>query len=80
MKTFKSVLPRAIVFFRILTVLCGGIYTLAMTGIAQAVFPWQSNGSIIEIDGKKYGSALLGQEYTDYSHMWGRIMNIDTAT
>ena len=80
MKTFKSVLPRAIVFFLILTVLCGGIYTLAMTGIAQAVFPWQSNGSIIEIDGKKYGSALLGQEYTDDSHMWGRIMNIDTAT
>ena len=35
---------------------------------------------MIEVDGKKYGSELLGQQYTDDSHMWGRIMNIDVST
>ena len=34
----------------------------------------------IEIDGKKYGCELLGQQYTDEAHMWGRIMNIDVST
>jgi K+-transporting ATPase ATPase C chain len=80
MKSLKKVLPRAMVFILVLTVLCGGIYTLVVTGIAQALFPNQANGSIIEVDGKKYGSALLGQQYTDDSHMWGRIMKIDTET
>ena len=43
-------------------------------------FLTQANGSIIEVDGKKYGSELLGQQYTDDAHMWGRIMNIDVST
>lgn len=80
MKTLKQVLPRAAVIFLIFTLLCGLVYTLVVTGIAQLIFPNQANGSIIEVDGKKYGSALLGQQYTDDAHMWGRIMNIDAST
>lgn len=80
MKTLKELLPKTVVFFVIWTVLCGGIYTFAMTGLAQAVFPTQANGSIIEIEGKKYGSVLLAQEYTDNKHLWGRPMNIDSKT
>lgn len=80
MKTIKSVLPKAAVIFLIFTVLCGVIYTGIVTGIAQVIFPHQANGSMIEVDGKKYGSELLGQQYTDDSHMWGRIMNIDVST
>ena len=34
----------------------------------------------MEVDGKKYGCELLGQQYTDGGHMWGRIMNIDVST
>lgn len=64
----------------IFTIICGVIYPAMMTGVAQVVFPDQANGSIIEVDGKKYGSALLGQQYTGDTHMWGRIMQIDTAT
>lgn len=79
MKNFKEVLPKALVFFLILTVLCGAIYTFALTGISQLIFPNKANGSIIEVDGKKY-SELLGQQYTDPSHLWGRIMKIDTTT
>jgi K+-transporting ATPase ATPase C chain len=66
--------------FLIFTLLCGIFYPLVVTGIAQLVFPNQANGSIIEIDGKKYGSVLLGQQYTDNAHMWGRIMNINVST
>ena len=80
MKTVKSVLPRAALLFLFFTLICGVLFTLVMTGIAQAIFPYQANGSIIEVDGKKYGCELLGQQYTDDAHMWGRIMKIDTET
>lgn len=80
MKIFKHAVPRAISLVLIFTVICGVLYTLAVTGVAQVLFPHQANGSIIEVDGKKYGSELLGQYYTDEDHMWGRIMKIDTTT
>ena len=80
MKTLKEVLPRAAIIFVIFAILTGLVYTGVLTGIGQLIFPNQASGSIIEIDGKKYGSALLGQQYTDDAHMWGRIMNIDVGT
>lgn len=80
MKTFKNILPRAAVIFLIFTLLCGVIYTGVVTGLAQVIFPNQANGSIIEVDGKKYGCEMLGQQFTDNSHMWGRIMNVDVST
>lgn len=80
MKTFKNVLSRAVVIFLIFTVLCGVVYTGVVTGIAQLIFPDKANGSMIEVDGKKYGSELLGQQFTDDTYMWGRIMNIDIST
>lgn len=43
-------------------------------------FPDKADGSIITVNGKKYGSELLGQQYTDDAHMWGRIMNVDVST
>lgn len=75
-KVFKN----ALVIFLIFTLLCGVIYTAVITGLAQLIFPEKANGSIIEVDGIKYGSELLAQQYTDDGHMWGRIMNLDTTT
>ena len=80
MDTLKNVLPRAATIFLIFTLLCGVVYTGFVTGIAQLIFADKANGSIIEVDGKKYGCELLGQQYTDDGHMWGRIMNIDVST
>lgn len=80
MKTVKHILPRAALIFGIFMILCGVVFPLVITGISQVFFPYQANGSIIEVDGKKYGSELLGQQFLDNSHMWGRIMKLDTAT
>ena len=77
MKHLKtSVLP-ALKIFLIFTVVCGVIYTAAITGFAQIVFPEKANGSIIEVDGKKYGSELIVQQITEETHRWARIMIID---
>jgi K+-transporting ATPase ATPase C chain len=79
MKTMKEVMPRAIKLILIITVLCGVIYPLIVTGISL-IFKDKANGSMIEVDGIKYGSELLGQQYTGDEYLWGRIMNIDTKT
>lgn len=80
MKAFKNVFSRGLKIFLIFTIVCGVGYTALVTGFAQLFFPDKANGSIIEVDGKKYGSELLAQQYNDDSHMWGRIMNIDVKT
>ncbi|PEJ49372.1 potassium-transporting ATPase subunit C [Bacillus sp. AFS002410] len=47
----------------ILLLICGFIYPLATTGVAQVIFPKQANGSLIETNGKVTGSKLLAQEF-----------------
>ncbi len=60
---FKSALRPAIVMTLLFALLLGIAYPLALTGIGQAVFPSQANGSLIEQDGKPIGSALIGQGF-----------------
>ena len=62
----------AIVMILAMTVITGLAYPLAMTGIAQVAFPRQAKGSLIEKDGKVIGSTLIGQNFTDPKHFWGR--------
>lgn len=56
----------------VLTVILGVLYPLAVTGVAQLVFPWQANGSLVLVDGKPVASAQLGQAFTDDRWLWGR--------
>ena len=68
-------------FFLVMLVITSLIYPAVITAAARAVFPDQATGSIIVgNDGKRYGSELLAQEFTGENYMWGRIMNVDTAT
>jgi K+-transporting ATPase ATPase C chain len=62
----------AILQLLVLTILTGAIYPLVVTLVAQVAFPHAANGSIIERDGKKLGSSLIGQPFEDPSYFWGR--------
>lgn len=73
---FKGVASRALGVFALFTVVCGLGYTLVVTGIAQVAFPYQANGSLIKVDGRVVGSELIGQNFEDEDHMWGRIQNV----
>lgn len=68
----KNILRPALVVFFILTLITGVAYPLLVTGAAQALFPAQAAGSLIMRDGKAVGSALIGQNFSDPKHFWGR--------
>lgn len=65
-------LKPAFVSLVLLTLVTGVVYPLAVTGVAQLVFPRQANGSLIERDGAVVGSALVGQPFDDPQYFWSR--------
>ena len=80
MKTMKSILSTTILLILMMTVICGILYPLVITGIAQIFFKHKANGSIIEVNNVKYGSELLAQEFTGDEYLWGRVMLSDVET
>ena len=62
----------AVVVLVMLTLITGVAYPLAVTGIAKVAFPRQAGGSIIEVNGKAVGSALIGQSFTEPKYFWPR--------
>ncbi len=68
----KNILRPALVLFFVLTLVTGIAYPLVVTGVAQSLFPAQAGGSLILRDGKPVGSSLIGQNFSDPKHFWGR--------
>lgn len=69
---YSQIIRPAILMTLVMTVLTGVIYPLVVTGIAQAVFPAQANGSLVFHDGKAVGSSLIGQPFGDPKYFWTR--------
>ena len=63
----------AIIFLVVFTVITGVIYPLIVTGVAQAFFHKQANGSLITTNGEVVGSELIGQQFSDPKYFWGRL-------
>ncbi|MGA9363931.1 MAG: potassium-transporting ATPase subunit KdpC [Bacteroidota bacterium] len=70
---FLRQLRTAIILIVLLTCVTGLLYPLAVTGVAQLVFPAKANGSLIQKDGKLLGSELIGQQFSDPRYFWSRL-------
>ena len=62
----------AVSVFVVLTLVTGVVYPAVVTGLAQALFPYRANGSLLEADGRVVGSELVGQAFDDARYFWGR--------
>lgn len=69
---FNTLLRPALVLLACLSALTGLLYPAAVTGAAQALFPWQAQGSLLERGGQAVGSALIGQPFSDPRNFWSR--------
>ncbi|AOJ80116.1 MULTISPECIES: potassium-transporting ATPase subunit KdpC [Burkholderia] len=69
----KTLIRPVLVLFAALTLITGGLYPLVVTGIGQAVFPWQANGSLLTRDARAIGSAVIGQQFDAPQYFWGRL-------
>jgi len=69
--TLRQLRPTLVIFVA-MTILTGVIYPLAVSAVAWTVFPAAANGSLIEKDGKRIGSRLIGQPFDDDKYFWSR--------
>lgn len=67
-----GVMRPAFTVFAVLSLLTGLLYPLAVTGLAQALFPHAANGSLVQRNGQVVGSELIGQSFSQPGHFWGR--------
>lgn len=68
----SSILRPALVLFGVLSVLCGLLYPAAVTGIGRVAFPYQAEGSLVDVGGKAVGSTLIGQPFSSPRYFWSR--------
>jgi K+-transporting ATPase ATPase C chain len=69
----QNILRPPLALFVLFTLLFGGIYPGVITLAARALFPRQSQGSLIEKNGQVLGSKLIGQNFTAPKYFWGRL-------
>nr|WP_315398705.1 potassium-transporting ATPase subunit KdpC [uncultured Duganella sp.] len=69
--SFSAIRP-AVVVFSALTLICGVVYPLAVTGIGAVAFSAKAAGSLVEADGRPVGSSLIGQSFSSPGYFWSR--------
>lgn len=69
---WNNTLRPALILFVLLSLLTGIVYPYAVTGVARIAFPAQAEGSLLMKDGAPVGSLLIGQNFSDPGHFWGR--------
>jgi K+-transporting ATPase ATPase C chain len=67
-----KMIRNALMSLLLFTIVTGFIYPLVVSGISQAIFPHQANGSLIVKNGNPVGSELIGQPFDDPKYFWGR--------
>ncbi len=67
-----NLLKQTIVCLAMLTLITGVVYPLIVTGVAQLIFPYQANGSLVFRDNKVVGSSLIGQSFDSPKYFWSR--------
>jgi K+-transporting ATPase ATPase C chain len=72
MSTIRKQLRPALVLTLVLCVLTGLVYPGIVTALAQLFFPRQANGSLVEVNGRVVGSALIGQPFTQDGYFHSR--------
>lgn len=70
--TKQKLVRPCLVLFTALSVITGVVYPVAVTGVAGTLFPKQAAGSLVARDGQAVGSSLIGQNFSDPGHFWGR--------
>lgn len=70
--TKQKLVRPCLVLFTALSAITGVVYPVAVTGVAGTLFPKQAAGSLVARDGQAVGSSLIGQNFSDPGHFWGR--------
>ena len=69
----KTILRPALVLFLLLSLICGVLYPLSITGIGKLAFASKTDGSLVTNASDPVGSALIGQEFSSPQYFWGRL-------
>jgi K+-transporting ATPase ATPase C chain len=75
----KKNLVIALWFTLVTTVMFGILYPLAVTGLAQLLFPSKANGQLVERNGKIVGSRIIGQSFTEPGYFHSRLSSAGTG-
>ncbi|EHR35646.1 potassium-transporting ATPase subunit KdpC [Helcococcus kunzii] len=75
-KNIFSSLRQSFLITFVLMIICGLLFPLVLTGMSSVLFAEKANGSIIDINDKKYGSKIVGQEFKENYYMWSRPSSV----